>query len=77
MGSLPTMKTITIASVADRLNCNLSVARRAIRLLLKEEKIKPLVMHSKFYLCTRLPGTAVAEKADEKAGKGDNQKQKK
>ena len=48
------MKTITIASVADRLNCNLSVARRAIRQLLEKKAIQPIVLHSKYYLCTRL-----------------------
>ena len=63
------MKTITIATVADRLNCNLSVARRAIHKLLSENKIKPLVMHSKFYLCTRFPQKEGEKPAEEKPAK--------
>ncbi|KAH7816110.1 putative small subunit ribosomal protein S25e [Monocercomonoides exilis] len=67
ISSVPTMKNITIASVADRLQCNLTVARRAIHMLSRKKMIKPLVRHGSFVLYTRFPAKEAELKAAEEA----------
>ncbi|KAA6370095.1 MAG: hypothetical protein EZS28_034377 [Streblomastix strix] len=64
--SVPTMKNITVSSVADRLQCNLSVARRGIRLLKEKGLIRPVIEHSTFLLYTRLAAKPGQEGVPEK-----------
>jgi ribosomal protein S25 len=65
--TIRTMKNITLGSVADRLQCNLSLARRLIRIVAKEKGIKPLVVSNAFTLYTRLPAAEAEAKAQEDA----------
>ncbi|KAK2961279.1 putative small subunit ribosomal protein S25e [Blattamonas nauphoetae] len=73
--SIPSMKNITTASVADRLGCNLSLAKRVIRKLHAEGKIKEVHKNGNFLLYTRIAGketdAAIVEEAKTvKAQKG-------
>lgn len=53
MKEVPKMKTITVASVSERLHVNGSLCRRALAVLEKEGHIIPVVKHSSQVIYTR------------------------
>ncbi|GHP06443.1 40S ribosomal protein S25 [Pycnococcus provasolii] len=58
MAEVPKYKMITTSILADRLRLNGSLARKAIKLLLSEGKIKPLCEHARQSIYTRATAQA-------------------
>ena len=59
MKEVPSFKLITPSVVSDRMKVNGSLARRAIKILLDEGKIKTVISHAQQSIYTR--ATAVAD----------------
>lgn len=55
---VPKYKMITTSILADRLRLNGSLARKAIKLLLEEGKIKPVAQHARQQVYTRATAQA-------------------
>jgi small subunit ribosomal protein S25e len=73
---VPSTKLITPSVVSDRFKINGSLARRALKKLSDEGKIKLVVHHHRQQIFTRVAGEkkdepVVAEKAGEKKGAGE------